>query len=254
VTGRERLLAIVGGVTAGFFGGLFGVGGGLVLIPLLTATLHFTQHEAHATSLAVIVFTAIAAGTVYALHGNVSWSTGIIAGVASMLTAPLGARLVYKLSSRALRRAFAVFMLLLALRLLWQPPHPTSEIVGFTRIALVVVVGAVTGVVSGFMGIGGGTIMVPAFTLVLGFTQQLAQGTSLLAIVGAATAGSWQHRKKGTVRAAFVPWIALGSVVAGPAVSVVVQQLPHDVLVRGFALFLIANGVYGLVGPDPKRR
>jgi uncharacterized membrane protein YfcA len=104
------------------------------------------------------------------------------------------------------------------------------------------------------MGIGGGTIMVPAFTLVLGFTQQLAQGTSLLAIVGAATAGSWQHRKKGTVRAAFVPWIALGSVVAGPAVSVVVQQLPHDVLVRGCALFLIANGVYGLFGPDPKRR
>jgi uncharacterized membrane protein YfcA len=254
VTARDRLLAVFGGLTAGFFGGLFGVGGGLVLVPLLTGTLRFTQHEAHATSLAVIVFTALAAGTVYALHGNVSWSRGVLAGLTSALTAPLGARLAYRLSSRNLRRAFAVFMLLLALRLLWVPPHPTAEIAGVARIALVAMVGMVTGVVSGFMGIGGGTIMVPAFTLVLGFTQQLAQGTSLLAIVGAATAGSLQHRKRGTVVTAFVPWIALGSIVAGPAVSVAVQHMPHELLVRGFALFLIANGVYGLFGPGAKPR
>ena len=73
--GPQRLLAFAGGFGAGVAGGLFGVGGGLVLIPILTGLFKLSQHQAHGTSLAVIGATALVSVIVYALHGNVAWGT-----------------------------------------------------------------------------------------------------------------------------------------------------------------------------------
>src|SRR5689334_16750002 len=121
MTARDRAVAVLAGAVAGFFGGLFGVGGGIVLVPLLTNFLAFTQHRAHGTSLAVIVFTAIASVVVYATHGNVDVVTGAIVGLASVAGAPLGVRLAQRLSGPNLSRAFYVFLVLVAARLLWTP-------------------------------------------------------------------------------------------------------------------------------------
>src|SRR5215468_5988032 len=119
MTARDVFTALGAGVLAGFFGGLFGVGGGLVLVPLLTTRLRLTQHRAHGTSLAVILFTSLAAGIVYSIHGNVAWLTGILVAASSIFTAPLGARLAARLTNVGLKQAFAVFLLIVAVRLLW---------------------------------------------------------------------------------------------------------------------------------------
>ena len=243
---REHATALLVGVAAGLAGGLFGVGGGIVLVPLLTGVFHLGQHQAHGTSLAAIGATAIAALFVYGSHGNVAWGTAALVGVASMLSARYGARLAARTSPRSLRRAFAAFLVLVALRLLWKAPaaagppfHGLPLTVGFDLL-----LGAAVGVLAGFMGVGGGILAVPAFALVLGMSQQAAQGTSLAVILLTAPAGAWEHHRHGNVALRLVPWLALGAVAGGPAASWLAQRLPQAVLARGFAVFLLANVVH----------
>jgi uncharacterized membrane protein YfcA len=243
---REHATALLVGVAAGLAGGLFGVGGGIVLVPLLTAVLHLSQHQAHGTSLAAIGATAIAALFVYGTHGNVAWGTAALVGVASMLTARYGARLATRTSTRNLRRAFAVLLVLVALRLLWKAPAATGS--PFHALPLTLgfelLLGVAVGVLAGFMGVGGGILAVPAFALVLGMSQQAAQGTSLAVILLTAPAGAFEHHRHGNVALRLVPWLALGAAAGGPASSWLAQRLPQAVLARGFAVFLLANVVH----------
>ena len=86
LTLRRILLVVATGVGAGFLSGLFGVGGGLVIVPALMAVLGMDQRRASATSLAAIIVTAAVGSGTYALHGEVSW-----AGAASSSSARLWA-------------------------------------------------------------------------------------------------------------------------------------------------------------------
>ncbi|OGF12962.1 MAG: hypothetical protein A2W00_08620 [Candidatus Eisenbacteria bacterium RBG_16_71_46] len=240
---RERVSAAATGLAAGVAGGLFGVGGGLVLIPLLTALFRFSQHRAHGTSLAVIGATALTSIIVYGAFSNVAWGTAATVALASALTARYGARLAVRLSSRGLARAFAAFLVLVALRLLWKAPevHPAPFHHGLAGLAFDLALGCAVGLVSGFMGVGGGIIAVPAFTLALGMSQQMAQGTSLAIIVVTAPAGAFEHGRHGNVAWRSVPLLALGAAVGGPLASWFAQWLPHVLLARAFAVFLLAN-------------
>ncbi len=242
---RDRSRALIAGVGAGIAGGLFGVGGGLVLVPVLTGAFGYTQHQAHATSLAAIGATAIASVLVYAFHHNVAWATGAMVALASIVTARYGARLARATSASGLARVFAVFLLLVAARLLWKAPEVGGgvELGGAARLALDLGLGAAVGLLAGYMGVGGGILAVPVFTLVLGMTQQMAQGTSLAVIDATAPAGALEHHRHGNVIWRHVPMLAIGAAVGGPIGSAAAQALPHAWLVRGFAAFLLVNAV-----------
>jgi len=245
MTGRQRLLAFSAGLGAGMAGGLFGVGGGLVLIPILTGFFKLTQHKAHGTSLAVIGATALVSVIVYAFHGNVAWGTAALVAIASIFTARIGARLTTRFSPHGLAKIFAVFLLLVAVRLLWKAPEPTAAAfhMGPAAIWFDLVLGSAVGLVAGFMGVGGGIISVPVFTLGLGMTQQLAQGTSLAVILVAAPAGAIEHARHGNVVRGMVPLLAVGALLGGPLASWFVQGLPQALLARAFAVFLLINAV-----------
>jgi hypothetical protein len=244
---RERVVALLGGAVAGLAGGLFGVGGGILLVPLLTGPFHLTQHQAHGTSLAVIGVTALAALCVYGATGHVAWGTAALVAVASVVTVRYGARLATRLSRRHLARSFAVFLVLVALRLLWKAPEGAGVEIppGAARWAFDLALGGVVGAFAGFMGVGGGILAVPAFSLILGMSQYVAQGTSLAVILVAAPAGAVEHARHGNVVWRLVPWMGLGAALTAPATSWLAQLLPHGVLARGFALFLIANAAWG---------
>jgi uncharacterized membrane protein YfcA len=247
VNSRDRLRAALGGAAAGLAGGLFGVGGGVLLVPILTGAFRLGQHRAHGTSLAVIVLTVLAAVPVYAGHGNVSWITALVVGLASIATAPAGAHLAGQLSNAALSRAFAVFLLLVAARLLWAP-EPMPVVRAFHdlhRVPSDVAIGALVGLLAGFLGVGGGILAVPAFTLALGMPQQLAQGTSLVVILAAASSGTIANFRTRNVEWPLVPALAAGAMIAAPLASWAVQGVPHEWLVRGFAVFLVGNAVHG---------
>jgi uncharacterized membrane protein YfcA len=249
MTARDHASAALAGAVAGLAGGLFGVGGGIVLVPMLTGGFRLTQHQAHGTSLAAIGATALAALVVYASHGNVAWTTAVPVGLASVLTARYGARWAARVSRRALARAFAVFLGLVAVRLMWDAPAGTGVALahGWTALTLDLGLGAAVGLLAGSMGVGGGLIAVPAFTLLLGMTQQAAQGTSLAVILVTAPAGAVEHARHGNVVGRLVPGLALGAALGGPLASWFALSLPHEVLVRVFALFLLANATYGWI-------
>lgn len=254
MTARDRVRGLLAGGVAGIAGGLFGVGGGLVMIPLLTGFFGLTQHQAHGTSLAVMGATALAAIAVYGAYAKVAWLTALLVMVASVVTARYGARLANRTSSRGLKRAFAVFLALVALRLLWETPHIADHPVvqGVPGVFLGLLLGAAVGVLSGFMGVGGGILAVPVFTLVLGMSQQAAQGTSLAIIVATGPAGAIEHAKHGNVVMRLVPMLALGAILGAPVASWVAQLLPHALLVRFFALFLLANSAATWLRNDRK--
>jgi uncharacterized membrane protein YfcA len=254
VTVRERLRALLTGALAGVSGGLFGVGGGLAMIPLLTGFFRFTQHQAHGTSLAVMGATALAAIVVYGAHAQVVWPVALLIAIGSLATARYGARWASRTSPAGLRRAFAGFLVVVALRLLWRAPEVSPEplVGGWVGIGLGLLLGTAVGVLSGYMGVGGGILAVPALTLGLGLSQQAAQGTSLAAIVVTAPAGAIEHARHGNVVSRLVPMLALGAIVGAPAAAWLAQLLPHHVLVRTFALFLLLNAVATWVRADPR--
>jgi uncharacterized membrane protein YfcA len=245
MTPRGWLAAVLAGFTAGLAGGLFGVGGGIILVPMLTAFFALSQHQAHGTSLAAIGATAVTGLIVYGLAGHVAWLPALFMSLASVFTARLGARLAARTSRERLTTAFAVLLLLVAARLLWRAPAAGSDplLHGPVGIAVSLGIGAAVGLLAGFMGVGGGLIAVPALTLLFGMSQQTAQGTSLAIILVTAPFGALEHDRHGNVARSLLPGLALGACLGSPLASLAAQRLPQAALARGFALFLIANGV-----------
>jgi uncharacterized membrane protein YfcA len=106
------------GLAGGFFGALFGVGGGIVVVPLLVLLVGLTTREATATSLAAIGFTAVFGVVVFAALGHVVWRDAALVGLPAMAGTLLGTWTQHHLSSRRLTILFAVFLVAVAVRLL----------------------------------------------------------------------------------------------------------------------------------------
>jgi uncharacterized protein len=243
---RDRAAALLTGLAAGVAGGLLGVGGGIVLVPILTTRFKLTQHQAHATSLAVIGATALSSLVVYGALASVAWRIAVPVALASMITVRFGARLAGRLSSVALARSFAAFLVLVALRVLWhpQPSVAISAPAGVPALALHLAIGALCGLIAGWMGVGGGIIAVPAFTLLLGLTQRVAQGTSLAMILAAAPVGTIENARRGRVAWPLVPMLALGAIAGGPLASWCAHFIPDLLLARCFAVFLVISAAH----------
>lgn len=103
-----RLVLI--GLVAGLFSAFFGVGGGIVIVPLLVGVAAFGTREATATSLGAIVITATAGVTLYALHGEVNVGYAVLIGIPAVGGALIGTAVQQRISSRMLGIAFAVLL------------------------------------------------------------------------------------------------------------------------------------------------
>lgn len=111
-----RLAAI--GVVAGVFSALFGVGGGIVIVPLLVLALAWDERDATATSLAAIGLTAAAGVAVYAVHGEVQLTEGALVGIPGALGAVAGATVQQRLATRTLTLGFAALLTVVGVTLL----------------------------------------------------------------------------------------------------------------------------------------
>jgi uncharacterized protein len=102
------------GLVAGFFSGLFGVGGGIVIVPLLIAACRYPPKRAMATSLAAILFTAAAAAAWHAETGNVAWREAALIGLPAVGGAVAGAAIHQRVGSRTIVLGFALLLLVVA--------------------------------------------------------------------------------------------------------------------------------------------
>ena len=117
----ERALVLMGiGSAGGLLAGLFGVGGGIVMVPLLVILCGFSQHRAHAMSLAGIVPIAVVGAIVFALQGEVDPGIAGLLAAGSLVGAPLGARILDRTPEARLRIAFGVLVLGVAVSLVLQ--------------------------------------------------------------------------------------------------------------------------------------
>jgi len=105
------------GVLGGSLGGLFGVGGGTIFVPLLMLLKGFDIHRAVGTSLLIIIFTALSGAIFHGKAGMVDWRAAAILGVFSILGVWIGTRLSLKLDALLLQRSFAVFLALIAVKI-----------------------------------------------------------------------------------------------------------------------------------------
>ena len=103
-----RLVAV--GLVAGIFSSLFGVGGGIVILPLLIWLLAYSPHRATATSLGAILITATAGFILYAVRGHVHPGYALIVGLPAVVGAYFGAGIQHRITGRALTLGFAAFL------------------------------------------------------------------------------------------------------------------------------------------------
>lgn len=111
-----KLLAA--GIVAGFFGALFGVGGGIVIVPFLTLLFAFGQREASATSLAAILVSSIAGAVTYAFHGDVRPGAAALVGIPAVAGVLLGTGLQQRILVDRLVYGFAVLLAAVGARLI----------------------------------------------------------------------------------------------------------------------------------------
>jgi uncharacterized membrane protein YfcA len=241
---RNNIISLAIGLTAGFFSGIFGIGGGLIMIPLMVGILKLGQHQAHGTSLVAIVFTGLSGAISYALNGSINLTAAIFLAATAMITARAGARYCNVLPEWKLKKYFGAFLILCAILLILKPfiSKSTADIPLYFQIGVFLIAGAFTGFLSGMMGVGGGTIMVPAMVLLAGFSQHLAQGTSLLVMIPAGGVGAFTHWKLGNVAmgilAGLVPGIILGAYLGG----YIVHFIPDTPLRLAFIAAIIFMG------------
>jgi uncharacterized membrane protein YfcA len=118
---RQRTLQLMAiGTAAGLFSGLFGVGGGTVIVPLLVLWLGYGERQATGTSLAAIVFIAAFATAVQAAYGNVRFLDGLLIGVPAVGGVLIGTWLQRRLATRSIALLFAVVLVAAALELLLE--------------------------------------------------------------------------------------------------------------------------------------
>lgn len=186
------LLAI--GAVAGFFGGLFGLGGGVIIVPALVFLCGFNQRHAAIVSSLALLPTAVVGLTSYALHGGVDWFAGAALALGITLGSALGSRLLHRLSLWTLELCFLLF-LLVAIASLWLVVPDRSATIDMSpgTFVLLVLFGTVPGVAVALLGVGGGVIAIPVLIAGFGASDIVAKGSSLLMVIVGATTTSLRH-------------------------------------------------------------
>jgi uncharacterized membrane protein YfcA len=241
------------GLTAGVFGGLVGLGGGVLMIPMMVGILKLNQHKAHGTSLVALVFTGLAGACTYAFHDRVDVSAALVMAAAAFWPARMGAQYSRLLPEIKLKRSFGFLQVAMAILLLLKPYVSPMAVpmTGWLKVLTLLVTGAATGFLSGLMGIGGGAVMITAMVLLVGYGQHIAQGSALLAMAPAGAIGAFTHWRQGQVEVSLVKGLVGGIVLGSILGAGVAQFLPESVLRIVFAAVLIWMGVRSIRAKAP---
>lgn len=228
------------GFAAGILGGGLGVGGGIILVPLLI-WVGLDRHRAHATSLAAIILIAVAGAVSFGYSGELRLDVGLSIGVGGVVGSILGANAMNRMSARSLTIVFGIVLLVAGLRMVSgaDPLPGAGDLSTAALVAISIGIGIVAGFFAGMAGIGGGVVNVPAAVFFIGLAQHEAQGTSLVAIVLTAIAGTWANFRNGRV----VPVDGLITGIGGVAGSLLGSRVAlgadEDTLAFAFGVLIL---------------
>jgi uncharacterized protein len=238
IKNRHTWLAVVIGLLAGVLAGMFGVGGGFLMVPLYISWLGLEQRKSHATSLAAVVPIALAGAIGYAGQGSVDINAAVALLAGSVFGALYGVKLLGQVPLKFLQFGFATLLYLSAIRLIWSSnPHELLD--GWASIALLIAVGFFAGVMAGLFGVGGGLVMVPALIIAAGMNSIVARGTSLVVIVGSGLSGTWANFRKGNIDISYALLSGLAGIPSTFLGVYLSHQVPQRIALILFALILI---------------
>ena len=247
------------GAIAGLTAGIFGIGGGIIIVPTLIFAFTYLQfspdvvaHLAVGTSLATILFTSLSAIYVHYKKFNIDWPLSIKLSIGMLFGGFIGAYVAEYLSSALLQRIFAIYAVIVALQM-WFSWLPKGALVLPKKIGCSLL-GAVIGIVSGLFGIAGGTLVVPILTLYrVNMTQAIA--TSSVTGVAISLSGSmgyiwmgWHNQALPSESFGYVYWPALLGIILSSTIfakigAKLTYNLPANILKKLFSLLLLIIAV-----------
>lgn len=261
------LILLAVGIFAGILSGLFGVGGGIIIVPSLLAVYSYTNfsspyavHIAIATSLFTIIFTSISSAHKHFGHGNVTWKAAIIIGIASSVTVFIFSKIAVNMPGELLKKIFSFVLVIVALKMLFDKKRKDNDDDSGagkekTGALISIFIGGLSGVIAAFSGLGGGGFIVPLMHYLMKMNFKKAIGTSSAAILFTAVAGVISYFVNAPIGANPIPY-SFGMVDTMSALPVIAASIPFArvgvyinkkthpfVLAKLFAVFILAVSV-----------
>lgn len=246
----DAVLALLIGLVAGYLSGQFGIGGGIITTPAIRLLLGRPELVAVGTPLPVIVPTAVAGALAYARRGLADTRLGLRVGLVGGLFTVAGAWLSTMVGGRVVLLVTAALIAWVALDMAISTARRAPEALTGTTDSprcrswgCAVGLGAAAGLYSGFLGLGGGFVVVPALIRYFGFSAKRAIGTSLVIVSLLAVPGSIAHHALGNVDLSLAALLTVG-VVPGALLGARVTARAQERSVRlGFAALLVVVAV-----------
>lgn len=250
------VLPVAVGLVIGVVVGALGAGGGILSIPVLVYLLGQDAHSAAAESLIIVGLTATIGIIHHVRTRHVAWRQGLLFGGLSLLGAVPGARLAALVPERALLLLFAVMLLVVAALMVRSGLRTRREedgrtiptTIGQPKPRLLVPAALLTGLLTGFFGVGGGFIVVPMLVMALGLDIRRATGTSLLvmilsSVVSLAARAGTPIEVDWVLTLLFAAGSMAGGLIGGPLAS----KARPSTLTLLFAVLLVSAGGFTLV-------
>ncbi len=247
------IYAILGALVVGLSLGIFGSGGSILTVPVLIYLMHHEDKVAIAESLGIVGSIALISSIPYAHAKLVEWRTAFLFGIPGMIGTYGGAWIAAFVLGYVQLLVFAIVMLLAAVQM-WRrsatpDPGAHAEAPRKRSLAKIGLEGLGVGVLTGFVGVGGGFLIVPALVLLGGLTMRRAVATSLVIIALKSAAGFWKYLDVLQHTDASIDWAVIAVfVVVGAAGSFVGKSVNSKIdqraLQRGFAVFLMVMACF----------
>lgn len=244
LSGTDWVLLSLVAALAGAFGSLFGIGGGIVLVPILIAFFGIDTELARSASLVAVSVTSMAGSLVYLREGVTDLDSASFLQLPTAIGAVLGALLGGVIDPRAIKIGFACVILFVSYRLIRHATlkprtgPPTKSEWGFVLLACLS-----AGILSSLLGVGGGLVFVPTLTMLLhrGARESSATSTYLIGLTGAASA--LIYAKAGHMDYALTAPVALGILIGAQVGARVSKHIPAQKLSYAFAGVMVVNAV-----------
>ena len=242
------IIGLVLSAAIGLSLGLIGGGGSILTVPILVYFLGVAPHEAVGMSLAVVGATSLLGTYLHWRAGSVDFSGGLLFGLSGVAGAFVGSPLTKLVSAEALLLIFGGLMMVVAVSMLWRGRKSGTKIVPVAHPIKAAAAGFGVGLLTGFLGVGGGFLIVPALIFFGGMEMKKAIGTSLFVIFLNCVAGLLGHMSQNVFDwglTGAVMALAVGGAFAGTMLSRRLEahrlQWLFAILVLVVAVFLVAK-------------
>lgn len=261
ITADVIILSVVA-VLIGLASSMLGIGGGAMIVPILTLVYRLDVHQAIGTSLFSIIFMSISSTLAYSRQKRVDYPLCLLLAAGTIPGGMIGAYVTKFVDSSKLMAIFGAILILIAYRFLKGRKGATDSkrkrsALGWRRILvdskgerfeynadimLGVLFSILSGFVSGFLGLGGGIVMVPVLRLIVGVPMHLAVSSSLLIMVLTSISGSIVHSNLGNIQFQYAIPIVAGMILGAQVGARISRRTPGKHLQAMFGLLLLVIG------------